>query len=88
MRLLPNGFHHVLRQILRRRRRKTQAYKLCLHARPKMIKQNRKRPSVTLRADGREQIVKLSLQSHRTACGGAPVDLSAVGQTHKNPPTP
>ena len=39
MRLLPDGFHHVLCEILGRRRSEPKSHELRLHAWPKMIEQ-------------------------------------------------
>jgi hypothetical protein len=85
MRLLPNRFHHVLREILGRRRSEPKADELRLHAWPKMIEQKRECPVIAGCADGREQIVEFALRRRHTAGTGAIIDMSPKGQVHGVP---
>jgi len=84
MGFLPDRFHNVLRQILRRRRSQTKTHKLRLDAWPKVVEQQRESLSVAACADGGEQVVKLALSRGRTT-DGVIIEMSAEGQIHDIP---
>ena len=80
MRLAPDGFHHVLRDVGGSERSEPQPEHLGLHARSEMIEQGGKGLAVAVDANRRQEIVQLMGPGHRVlSMARRLVDVAPVG---------
>jgi hypothetical protein len=86
VRLAPDRFHHVLGQILRRDRSNAKPDQLRLHARPKVIEEDRERPPVAACAHRDQEIVELICPRPQALSGVAGI-VGPARQVHGTLPS-